>query len=78
MAKGTTSEKGLVESYFANPFGPVQMKEKTDLLIKEYFNLMFKNNIKVGQIKTCLGIKGQEKDGPRRAAIELFDIIKEL
>ncbi len=78
MAKGTTSEKGLVESYFANPFGPVQMQEKTDILIEEYFNLMFKNNIKVGQIKTCLGIKGQEKEGPRRAAIELFDIIKEL
>lgn len=78
MAKGTTSEKGLVESYFANPFGPVQMKEQTDLLIEEYFNLMFKNNIKVGQIKTCLGIKGQEKEGPRRAAIELFNIIKEL
>ena len=78
MAKGTTSEKGLVESYFANPFGPVQMQEKTDILIEEYFNLMFKNNIKVGQIKTCLGIKGQEKEGPKRAAIELFDIIKEL
>ncbi|MDU2664966.1 MAG: phosphoenolpyruvate carboxykinase, partial [Clostridium perfringens] len=24
MAKGTTTENGLVESYFANPFGPVQ------------------------------------------------------
>ena len=78
MAKGTTSEKGLVESYFANPFGPVQMQDETDILIQEYFKLMFKNNIKVGQIKTCLGIKGQEKEGPRRAAIELFDIIKEL
>lgn len=78
MAKGTTSEKGLVESYFANPFGPVQMQDETDVLIEEYFKLMFKNNIKVGQIKTCLGIKGQEKEGPRRAAIELFDIIKEL
>ena len=54
------------------------MKEKTDKLIEKYFNLMYKNKIKVGQIKTCLGIKGQEKDGPRRAAIELFDIIKEL
>lgn len=78
MAKGTTSEKGLVESYFANPFGPVQMQDETDILIEDYFKLMFKNNIKVGQIKTCLGIKGQEKEGPRRAAIELFDIIKEL
>ncbi|MBC5631085.1 phosphoenolpyruvate carboxykinase [Clostridium sp. NSJ-6] len=77
MAKGTTSEKGLVESYFANPFGPVQMQDETDILIEDYFKLMFKNNIKVGQIKTCLGIKGQEKEGPRRAAIELFDIIKE-
>lgn len=78
MAKGTTSEKGLVESYFANPFGPVQMQDETDILIEDYFKLMFKNNIKVGQIKTCLGIKGQEKEGPRRAALELFDIIKEL
>ena len=24
-AKGTTTETGLVESYFANPFGPVQL-----------------------------------------------------
>lgn len=78
MAKGTTSEKGLVESYFANPFGPVQMQDETDILIEDYFKLMFKNNIKVGQIKTCLGIKGQEKESPRRAALELFDIIKEL
>ena len=78
MAKGTTSEKGLVESYFANPFGPVQMKESTDLLIEKYFEVMFKSNVKVGQIKTCLGIKGEEKEGPRRAALELFNIIKEL
>ena len=39
---------------------------------------MFKGNIKVGQIKTCLGIKGQEKDGPRNAALELFEEIKKL
>lgn len=78
MAKGTTSETGLVESYFANPFGPVQMQEKTNILIDEYFNIMFEKNVKVGQIKTCLGIKGQEKEGPRRAALELFNIIKEL
>ena len=28
MAKGTTTEKGLVTTYFANPFGPVQKKEE--------------------------------------------------
>lgn len=79
MAKGTTTEKGLVESFFANPFGPVQKQQETDILIKEYFNAMFgEANVKVGQIKTCLGVKGQEKQGPKNAALELFDEIKKL
>ena len=69
IAKGTTTEKGLVESYFANPFGPAQKQIETDILIDEYFDLMFKSNqVKVGQIKT----------GPRSAAIELFDEIKRV
>lgn len=79
MAKGTTTEKGLVESYFANPFGPAQKQDETDILIDEYFNSMFKSGqVKVGQIKTCLGVKGQEKNGPKNAAIELFDEIKKM
>lgn len=79
MAKGTTTEKGLVESYFANPFGPAQKQAETDLIIEKYFKEMFeKGQVKVGQIKTCLGLKGQEKDGPRNAAIELFDEIKKM
>lgn len=79
IAKGTTTEKGLVESYFANPFGPAQKQEETDVLIDEYFDLMFKSNqVKVGQIKTCLGVKGKEKTGPRNAAIELFNEIKKV
>ncbi|MDU3194980.1 MAG: phosphoenolpyruvate carboxykinase [Clostridium perfringens] len=56
MAKGTTTENGLVESYFANPFGPVQKKEEMDLIIDKYFEDMFNNKVKVGQIKTCLGV----------------------
>ena len=78
MAKGTTTEEGLVESYFANPFGPSQKQEATDILIDRYFQTMFNTNVKVGQIKTCLGVKGREQEGPRDAAIELFNIIKEL
>ena len=78
MAKGTTTEEGLVESYFANPFGPAQKQEATDILIERYFKTMFDTNVKVGQIKTCLGVKGREQEGPREAAIELFNIIKEL
>ena len=78
MAKGTTTEEGLVQSYFANPFGPAQKQEETDILIEKYFNTMFNGNVKVGQIKTCLGIKGKEQQGPRKAALDLFEIIKEL
>jgi hypothetical protein len=75
MAKGTTQEKGLVNSYFANPFGPIQRKVQTDSLIDKYFALLHSNNIKIGQIKTRLGIKGMEHKGPKEAAIAL---LKEL
>lgn len=77
MAKGTTSEKGLVDSYFANPFGPVQNIAKTDILIEKFFEDMFNKGVKVGQIRTQLGIKGNEKDGLKRAAQKLFDLIKD-
>lgn len=76
MAKGTTTEFGLVKSYFANPFGPVQRKEQMDVLLVDYFNKFFSTGVKVGQIRTCLGVKGKEKTGPREAAIKLFKIIK--
>ncbi|MFW2488554.1 phosphoenolpyruvate carboxykinase [Clostridium chromiireducens] len=79
MAKGTTTEKGLVESFFANPFGPAQKQEETNILIEKYFDKMFESGqVKVGQIRTCLGVKGQEKEGPRNAAIELFDEIRKI
>ncbi|MGL4572319.1 MAG: phosphoenolpyruvate carboxykinase [Clostridium sp.] len=78
MAKGTTSETGLVESYFANPFGPAQKQEDTDKLLDKYFEAMFDGTVKVGQLRTCLGVKGQEKVGPRNAALELFEEIKKL
>lgn len=78
MAKGTTTEKGLVKSYFANPFGPAQKQKETDPLLDLYFKKFFKTGVKVGQIKTCLAIKGQEKQGPTNAALKLFEIIKTL
>jgi len=78
MAKGTTTEKGLVESFFANPFGPAQKEKETDVLINKYFDIMFKSGVKVGQIKTALGVKGQEKHGPKNAALQLFEEIKKL
>lgn len=78
MAKGTTSEKGLVKSYFANPFGPYQRQKETDILLNQYFKLFYKTGVKVGQIKTCLGIQGKEKSGPKNAAIKLFEEINNL
>ncbi|MGK0468837.1 phosphoenolpyruvate carboxykinase [Clostridium sp.] len=75
MAKGTTTEMGLVNSYFANPFGPAQKQELVDVLLVSYFEEFFKTGVKVGQIRTSLGIKGQEKYGPKKAAKKLFELI---
>jgi hypothetical protein len=75
MAKGTTTEKGIVESYFANPFGPVQRQAQTEPLLIDYFNNMFNQNIKVGQIRTRLGVSGYEHSGPKEAAKALINYI---
>jgi len=74
-AKGTTTEKGLVKSYFANPFGPVQEREDTEKLVRQFFSDMKNNGVEIGEIYTSLAIDGRSKDGPREAAEELFTII---
>lgn len=72
VAKGTTSEKGLVTSYFANPFGPTQRQEDCDKLLDLYFNTLFDTKKIVGEIKTRLAIPGKEHDGPRAVAKGLY------
>ena len=74
-AKGTTTEKGLVKSYFANPFGPVQERPLAEKLVREYFGKMAEDGVKIGEIYTSLAIDGRSKDGPREAAEELFTLI---
>ncbi len=74
-AKGTTTEKGLVKSYFANPFGPVQEKSKTEVLVRSYFKDMQDAGVKIGEIHTSLAIEGKSKVGPHEAAEELFSLI---
>lgn len=78
IAKGTTTESGLVETYFANPFGPIQKQEEMNKLLPLYFESFFNTGIKVGQIRTKLGIKGLEKEGPKKAALKLLEEIKTL
>lgn len=76
-AKGTTTEKGLVKSYFANPFGPVQERKETEVLVRQFFKDMADNGVKIGEIHTSLAIDGKTKNGPREAAEELFKLINE-
>jgi hypothetical protein len=75
MSKGTTTSSGLVNSYFANIFGPPEYKEVHEQLASQYFESFFKNNIFVGQMRTRLGIPGYETSGPKEAAKELLRII---
>jgi hypothetical protein len=72
-AKGTTTETGVVESYFANPFGPVQHQEQTDRIIDKVFHQLAENNVPIGQIYTRLAIDGFEQKGPEKAARKLFE-----
>ncbi len=69
IAKGTTSEKGLTHSYFANPFGgAVQRKDKHEKIARKYMEAMMENGVKVGTLRTQLGINGFEEEGPMIAA----------
>lgn len=76
LAKGTTDELGLVRTYFANPFGAPQRREIHEQIAISYFNQMFKNGIKVGQIRTRLGIEGFAQIGPHTVAMELLKMLK--
>ena len=75
FAKGTTAEVGLVESYFANPFGPVQQKELTDPIIDQMFSILYQSKTKVGELYTRLAIKGKQMDGPQEAAKKLLQLL---
>lgn len=74
-AKGTTDERGLVQTYFANPFGPAQMRELHEPLAERYFRAAAERGIPIGQMRTRLGIEGMEQRGPRDAAEALFELV---
>jgi len=78
LAKGTTDEKGLVHSYFGNPFGAPQRKEQHEQCARKLFDAMFATGTRVGQFRDRLGIPGYEHEGPKAAALELFNAIREL
>lgn len=75
MSKGTTTSSGLVNSYFANIFGPPEYMDIHEDIAGRYFDSFFRNNVFVGQMRTKLGIPGFETSGPKEAATELLRII---
>ncbi|MBI2548179.1 phosphoenolpyruvate carboxykinase [Candidatus Woesearchaeota archaeon] len=77
MAKGTTTEKGLSTTYFANIFGPIQYKELHEPIAIKFFEAFFRSGIIVAQLRTRLGIPGYETKGPEEAAKALFQVIAE-
>lgn len=72
-AAATTVEQGLLTSYFANPFGPVQQKEKCDQLIDIIFNKLMENNIPIGELYSRLSF--DSKEGPKEASEALYQHI---
>lgn len=75
VALKTTSEKGLVSTFFSNPFGPMQKKEICQPLIEQYFDLLYRNKIKIGVLYTQLSL--DKHRGTRKAAEALIELIKE-
>ena len=76
MSKGTTTSTGLVNSYFANIFGPPEYIELHDSIAQKYFRIFFSKGVFVGQMRTRLGISGYETSGPKAAAAELLRVIE--
>jgi len=77
MSKGTTTSTGLVESYFANIFGPAQYRDLHEELAERYFAAFFRQGLFVGQLRTRLGLPGWEMSGPQASARELLRVLSE-
>lgn len=71
-ALGTTDEKGISKTYFANPFGPEQKQEETEPLIDNIFEALFATNTKVGEIYTQLGVNNSG-EAIKESAKQLLD-----
>lgn len=78
MSKGTTTTTGIVQTYFANVFGPHQYQAEHEVLASKYFEVLFKRGVRVGQLRTQLGINGMERQGPEIAARALMDLARKL
>ena len=76
FALGTTQEKGLSTTFFANPFGPMQKQGQCRALIDKMFDALFAQKIPVGEIYTCLGLPDKGNNGIQDAAKALLEFVK--
>ena len=76
MAKGTTQETGMSETFFANPFGPMQQQEICSPIIDEIFSALGENGAFIGEAFTHLGID-PEGDDIKDAALALLEFIEQ-
>ncbi|MFA6619080.1 MAG: phosphoenolpyruvate carboxykinase [Candidatus Neomarinimicrobiota bacterium] len=75
MSKGTTTSTGLIHSYFANIFGPIQKRDLHEKISKGFFEKLYQKAIFVGQFRTRLGVTGYEQSGPEEAAQALLELL---
>jgi len=76
-AKGTSDESGLVQTYFGNPFGPSQLRHRHEPIAERFFDAALAAGVRVGQLRTQLGIPGMEREGPLTAARALFQQMRD-
>ncbi len=77
MSKGTTTNTGMNQTYFANVFGPAQYVPEYDEISRRFFKGLFAKGTRVGELHTQLGIPGYEHTGPEIAARELLKLVRE-
>jgi hypothetical protein len=75
FALGTTQEKGLSTTFFANPFGPMQRQEECTKLIDIMFREIVNEKIPLGEVYTCLGLPDKGNHGINKAAEELLKFV---
>ena len=75
LAKGTTQEVGLSETYFANPFGPMQQQDICGPIIDEVFASLQESGAFIGEAFTHLGIdpEGNDIQDTARALLEFIE-----
>ena len=76
FALGTTQEKGLSTTFFANPFGPMQRQKECKALIDRIFDKLYEEKIPVGEVYTNLGLPDKGNHGIDEAAKELLAFVQ--